>query len=106
MRLFVLLAFFVFSTAVFGADAPKPAQVMGLLKSNCISCHNAEKHKGGLSLESREAALKGGENGAAFVPGKAEKSALITSLAEDGDPHMPPKKQLADKYVDVLKSWV
>src|SRR5436190_17174990 len=87
------------------ADSPKPAQVMGLLKSNCISCHNADKHKGGLSLESREAALKGGENGAAFVPGKAEQSALIKSLAENADPHMPPKKQLAEKHVALLEAW-
>lgn len=105
MRLPAIL-FIILTTAVFGADAPKPAQVMGLLKSNCISCHNAEKHKGGLSLESREAALKGGENGAAFVPGKAAQSALIKSLAENADPHMPPKKQLAEKHVALLQAWV
>ena len=33
---------------------------MRLLYANCLSCHNAEKHKGGLELTSRAAALKGG----------------------------------------------
>ncbi len=79
---------------------------MGLLKANCMACHNAEKHKGGLSLESREAALKGGENGPAFVSGKAAQSALIKSLEESADPHMPPKKQLAEKHVALLQAWV
>lgn len=79
---------------------------MGLLKANCISCHNAEKAKGGLSLETREAALKGGENGASLIPGKAAQSPLITSLDHEADPHMPPKKQLAEKHIAVLKAWV
>jgi WD40 repeat protein len=89
-----------------GAEVPKPAQVMGLLKANCMACHNAEEQKGGLSLETRDEALKGGENGPAFVSGKAAQSALIKSLAEDADPHMPPKKQLASKHVAMLKHWV
>ena len=94
------------STIVFAAEAPKPAQIMGLLKANCISCHNADKLKGGLSLETREGAIKGGENGASLVPGKAEQSALIKSLADGADPHMPPKKQLPEKHVALLKAWV
>ncbi len=59
-------------TAVLpAAEPPKAAQAMGLLKTRVLGCHNAEKKKGGLSLETRELALKGGENGAAFVPGKS-----------------------------------
>ncbi|WP_075089657.1 c-type cytochrome domain-containing protein [Verrucomicrobium spinosum] len=46
---------------------PKPAEVMGLLKTHCISCHSTSKQKGGLSLETREAALHGGDQGASLV---------------------------------------
>jgi hypothetical protein len=61
-----------------------PAQAMGILKTQCLSCHNAEKKKGGLSLETRDLALKGGENGAALKAGDAAHSALITSLTDSG----------------------
>ena len=97
MRVSILIFLTITGPLLSAAEPPKAAQVMGLLKTNCISCHNAEKKKGGLSLETRELALKGGEHGAAFVAGKSAQSRLIRQLAEDSDPHMPPKKQLAGK---------
>ncbi|HCE06376.1 MAG TPA: hypothetical protein DEQ62_08580, partial [Verrucomicrobiales bacterium] len=36
-------------------------EAMVLLKSNCFSCHNPEKEKGGLDLTSREAIMAGGD---------------------------------------------
>lgn len=89
-----------------GSGKTGPAAAMRVLKANCLSCHNAEKRKGGLALHSREALLTGGENGPAAVEGKPEDSALIQSLAADADPHMPPKKQLSPEHVDLLREWV
>ncbi|MEA3207077.1 MAG: Planctomycete cytochrome [Chthoniobacter sp.] len=37
-----------------------PADAMRLLKSNCFSCHNDQKKKGGLVMTSREALSKAG----------------------------------------------
>lgn len=85
---------------------PKPAEIMGLLKTHCISCHSTAKQKGGLSLETREAALQGGDQGASLVPGKGGESALIHALTAEGDAHMPPKKQLPEKQIALLKAWV
>ncbi|MEW6306148.1 MAG: c-type cytochrome domain-containing protein [Verrucomicrobiota bacterium] len=82
------------------------SQAMEVLRVNCLSCHNDEKEKGGLSLATRERALKGGDNGPAFKSGKPDASALVKALAADADPHMPPKKQLADNQINLLKSWV
>ncbi len=84
----------------------RPAQAMGLLKTQCLGCHNAEKKKGGLSLETRDLALKGGENGTALKAGDAAHSALITALIDAGDAHMPPKKQMPEKQINLLKAWV
>ncbi|MCX6856841.1 MAG: DUF1553 domain-containing protein [Verrucomicrobia bacterium] len=84
----------------------RPAQAMGLLKTQCMGCHNAEKKKGGLSLEARELALKGGENGSALKAGDATQSAMITALSDAGDAHMPPKKQMPEKQINLLKAWV
>ena len=82
------------------------AEGMRLLHSNCLSCHNAEKHKANLDLSSRSSALRGGESGAAIVPGKPEKSLLVQALDASADPHMPPKKQLSDKEMDAFRRWV
>jgi hypothetical protein len=71
------------------------AQAMGLLKTQCMGCHNAEKKKGDLSLETREEALE------VIKSGK-----IISSLTAEGDEHMPPKKQLPGKQINLLKSWV
>src|SRR4051812_7269960 len=92
------------STQPASAEQPKPA--MQLLRDNCISCHNPEKHKGGLILTSREAALKGNDDGPALVPGKSAESRMIESLSADADPHMPPKKQLAAAQIALLRQWI
>jgi WD40 repeat protein len=77
-----------------------------ILKQNCQSCHNPEKHKGGLDLTGRESALKGGDEGVAVLPGKSAESRLTAVLAADADPHMPPKGQLTAEEIDVLRRWI
>jgi hypothetical protein len=79
---------------------------MGLLKTHCLACHSEAKKKGGLSLETREAALLGGDSGPALTVGKGHESALVHSLTSAGDDHMPPKKQLAEKHITALRAWV
>ena len=73
--LFVL--FISFLPLAHATDVPTP-EAMRLLKSNCFSCHNDEKKKGGLVMTTREALLKGGDNGATLdlkSPEKSSKSA-------------------------------
>jgi WD40 repeat protein len=106
MRASFLLCLSLAGPLLSAADSPGTAQAMGLLKANCLGCHNAEKKKGGLSLETRELALQGGEHGGSFMAGKASQSRLIHQLAEGSDPHMPPKKQLAEKHIALLRSWI
>ncbi|MEY2408719.1 MAG: hypothetical protein QOF48_1389 [Verrucomicrobiota bacterium] len=81
-------------------------RAMRLMRANCLSCHNAEKHKGGLQLTSRSAALKGGDNGPVIAPGSPDKSILIKALASGSDPHMPPRKQLAADQIQLLRRWI
>ncbi len=86
--------------------APQSAEAMRILKANCFNCHNEEKKKGGLVMTTREGLLKGGETGAALVPGDPAKGEMIPSLEAGADPHMPPKKQLTPAQIDVLTRWV
>src|SRR5262245_47927573 len=48
-----------------------------LLEKSCLKCHCPEQAKGKLLLDTREHALKGGENGPAILPGQSSKSSLI-----------------------------
>lgn len=57
-------------------------------------------------MTSLEKLQKGGESGPALIAGEPEKSPIITSLAEDADPHMPPKKQLPPEQIALLSGWV
>lgn len=81
-----------------------------LLDKYCVSCHGPEKAKGGLRLDSLQAALKGGDNGAGVVPGKLETSSVIQRvlLPADHDDHMPPegKPQPGAGDLALLKWWV
>ncbi len=80
--------------------------VMRLLKAECFVCHNQEKKKGGLVLTSRERLLEGGDDGAVVMPGKPEASLLAKALVKDADPHMPPKKQLTDEQIKIVRDWI
>ena len=100
----VLIVMWVGAGSARGDEVAQRAGV--ILKQNCQSCHNPEKHKGGLDLTRREEALKGGEEGVAVVPGKAGESRLIAVLAAEAEPHMPPKGQLTGEEIDVLRRWV
>ena len=88
-------------------------EVQPILAEHCYHCHggDAETRKGGLRLDLRDAALRGGKSdGAAIVPGKPAESALIARLlVHEPDEIMPPpreKKPVSAQQVDVLKRWI
>ena len=83
-----------------------PQRAMGLLHDQCLSCHNDQKKKGGLSMQTRAALLKGGEDGKVVVSGKADASLLFKALQPDADPHMPPKKQLSTNQIEIVRRWI
>ena len=95
------------------ASADEPAagdfferEIRPLLLEKCGKCHGAEKQWGGLRLDSRATVLKGGDSGAAVLPGKPEESLLIEAVRQTGDIKMPPKDRLTDHQVDLLVRWV
>jgi mono/diheme cytochrome c family protein len=78
-----------------------------LLRTRCITCHGPEKQEGGLRLDSLDAALKGGDQGPAIVPGDAESSLFVKAITfADPDLQMPPKQKLSDAEISVLKRWI
>jgi len=82
------------------------AKVRPLLVEHCHACHGPVKQEGGLRLDSRAAALKGGDSGASILPGNVDESDLIAALAYDGPLKMPPKGQLPSEAREILTEWV
>ncbi len=87
------------------APSKQTRAAMEVLRSECLSCHG-EKRKGGLDLSSREGLLRGGDEGPAVVPGRPDQSRLVALVEVQGDPHMPPRKQLDPARIRTLRDWV
>lgn len=80
-----------------------------ILVEHCVSCHGPKKQKGGLRLDSLEAAVAGGASyGAAIVPGRSAESPLIVFTAHlEPDMEMPPEKaKLSDEAIAILRAWI
>src|SRR5476649_1129985 len=83
-----------------------------ILSDICFECHGPDvaKVKGGLRLDNKESAMKGGESGPAIVPGKPEQSEVVKRLtAHDPDDLMPPKKSgrpLKPEQIDTFRRWI
>ena len=88
-------------------------KIRPILAENCYRCHSLEKgkSKGGLTLDTREGVLKGGEDGPAIKPGEPTDSPLIRAVRyEDKELQMPPNKdgdgKLKDAEIAALTEWV
>ncbi len=84
-------------------------KIRPVLVEHCYSCHSAqaEKVKGALLLDTRQGLLKGGNMGAAVVPGNVDQSVLIQAIRyHDEDLRMPPKKRLSEEVVADFEAWI
>ena len=96
--------------------APEEMLVFGdmvstVLETKCVSCHNENKSKGDLLLNSYEAVFAAGKSEKyAVVAGDTSKSELITRvlLPEDHDDRMPPdgKPGLTENEISLLNFWI
>ncbi len=83
------------------------SRVRPILVDSCLKCHGPKKQSSGLRLDSREAVLKGGENGPAVVAGKPAESLLVQAVSHTHeDLKMPPSGKLSDPAVAILRQWV
>ena len=81
-------------------------RVRPVLAKNCYACYTATK-LGGLQLDTREAALRGGKSGPAIVPGDPENSLLIQVIRQTHAAlKMPPSGRLAQSELDDMAPWV
>ncbi len=81
-------------------------KVLPVLKSNCIACHSEKNISSGLSLETQESILKGGNRGPTVKKGDPEASLMVKALRHSGDLKMPPGRKLKDEQIAVIEQWV
>ena len=92
------------------AGAPDAQQI---LATKCFACHgpDATAVEGGLRLDTRDLALKGGESGKpAISPGDPAASLLLAKIfSDDPEEKMPPpesNRQLATGERETLRQWI
>ncbi|GIX05426.1 MAG: hypothetical protein KatS3mg114_1295 [Planctomycetaceae bacterium] len=80
-----------------------------ILEAQCWGCHSGSRPKGGLRLDLRESALRGGDSGEpALVPGNLSASVLWQRVTAD-DPalRMPPQRDpLSPEQLELLTAWI
>jgi WD40 repeat protein len=83
-------------------------QVRPFLAKYCIECHNPDKLKGELDLQSFKALAQGGKHGPVIVAGKADDSTLVLHTEGKKKPPMPPAKALQPKpeEIGILRAWI
>src|SRR3954447_8165969 len=70
-------------------------KVRPVLAGTCFPCHGGKKVSGGLRVDSRAALLRGGDGGAAVVPGAPARSPLLQAVRHShGRRRMPPGQRL------------
>jgi mono/diheme cytochrome c family protein len=82
-----------------------------IFERSCLSCHGTQRPKGGLRLDSRESALKGGDSGKVILSGDSANSPLILIVAglHDEIDRMPPKGKgdpLTPEEMGLLRAWI
>ena len=81
-----------------------------ILETKCWSCHNADKKKGQLRMDTEALLLKGGKHGQVIKANDIAGSELIKRLLlpNDDDKRMPPKGKPGPsaEEIEVIKWWV
>ena len=92
-----------------GASYGDPfADVRAAIETQCLACHGGGKTKrSGFDLSTREALLRGGDNGPAVVPGKARESALFQRIRHEINPGMPYQGQkFSNDLIVRFAAWI
>jgi mono/diheme cytochrome c family protein len=111
-----LLTVLLFPSGIRARAAGKTndyAAVAAIFAGHCLDCHAAQEPEGRLVMETFESLMKGGQSGAALVPGKSAESLLVRMIEgrveQDGKTLlMPPgkRKKLQPDEIALVKSWI
>ena len=113
MRLITLIFTTLLAASAQAETVDYAKQIAPLLEEYCIDCHGADDPDGEFALDSFAALMKGGEDGAPIIAGKANDSLLIKFLeGRSGrggkNEFMPPGKRdkLKPQEIALIKAWI
>lgn len=100
---------FVSGVRIQADDAERffESRIRPVLIEKCFKCHGSEQVSSNLRIDSRSALTKGGDSGAAIVPGKPDESLLIEAISRTNDAlQMPPDDPLPASVVEDFRIWI
>lgn len=82
--------------------------IVPIIKTHCGKCHTGEQKKGGLSLNTRESLLAGGETGQVVIEGQGNAGELISRLLSTDEAFvMPPDgPRVPPEQIALIKQWI
>ena len=89
----------------FGRD------VQPIFRARCLGCHGSAAQSGGLRLDRRQDALRGGYSGPVLKAGSSASSRLYTLISkgivrEGTALRMPPGEQLPSNETEIIRRWI
>ena len=106
-RSFVVLCLCLPGTSLVAAEITYEKHVRPILKTHCFRCHGeGGEVEGGLDVRLRRLIAKGGESGAAVVPGQPAESLLLERV-KSGE--MPPEEvasRPSETEVATIEQWI
>lgn len=95
------------------AAAPKEVilnykdNIFPIFEEKCLGCHNPDKARGGLAIDSYSAMMEGGSSGQVVSPGDPDGSRLFRLVSHMEKPEMPPRQsKLPDDKLAIIKLWI
>jgi hypothetical protein len=73
--------------------------VRPILQKNCLPCHSEKNLTSGLSLETQESILRGGNRG-------GDTSIILKAVRQEGDLKMPPGRKLPAENIAAFDKWI
>lgn len=85
--------------------------IQPVLEQKCNKCHNEQKSKGDLRMDTHEMLMKGGgDDVKTVIPGKPDESLFVArvKLPIDDDEHMPPegRDQMTPEELALVSWWI
>jgi mono/diheme cytochrome c family protein len=69
--------------------------IQPILQTSCFKCHGPTRARGGLRLDDRSAAMRGGDSGPILLAGRSGESLIVRRiLGLDGEDPMPKEDPL------------
>ena len=88
-------------------EAPPPGfetDVLPIFQQHCLQCHSDQARQGGLSLETLDRVLAGGDSGSVVVAHKPLQSRLLVLISSGGMPMGAPPLEAG--AIGIVRRWI